>query len=250
MGKVFRYFIHLSFDGSKYHGWQIQVNALSVQETLNHALSVLLKESVNVVGCGRTDTGVHARNFYAHINIKQEIQDPAQLVYKLNKFLPEDIAIHAVFSVEDDFHARFSAIARTYQYFLHQVKNPFLKQYSYFYPFPLDIDKMNEAASLLFKYSDFTSFSKLHTDTKTNICHLYEAKWGKNENQLIFTISADRFLRNMVRSIVGTLLDIGRGKTGLNDMIRIIEQKNRSEAGISVPAHALFLHEVKYNTFP
>lgn len=242
-----RYFIQLSFDGTAYHGWQIQPNGASVQETLQKALSTLLRQPTEVVGAGRTDAGVHARMMVAHMDTSVEL-DCAQLVYKSNKLLPHDIAVQRIWPVEDDMHARFSATSRTYQYHIHTSKSPFLRHYSWQVTFPLDFDRMNEAANRLLQYEDFTSFSKVDTDTKTNLCHITEAHWRHvEEASWVFTITANRFLRNMVRAIVGTLVEVGRGRMTVDDFCQVIEQKNRCSAGESVPGHALFLTDVSYD---
>ncbi len=241
-----RYFVRLSYKGTAYHGWQIQPNAITVQETLQKAFSLLLKEDIAVIGAGRTDTGVHAINYFAHFELINGIDDLKQLVFKLNRFLKNDIAVHAVFPVKEDIHARFSAISRTYEYRIHRKKNPFLTDTSLYMYENLDFEAVNSAAKILFDYKDFTSFSKLHTDTKTNFCKIIRAEWIQRGEQYIFIIEADRFLRNMVRAITGTLLDVGRKKISENDFRKIIESKNRSAAGVSVPAHGLFLTEIKY----
>jgi tRNA pseudouridine38-40 synthase len=243
-----RYFIKLAFDGSVFHGWQSQHNAQSVQSVLNEALTVILKEPVTLTGAGRTDAGVHASEFYAHFSVQacypvHEIRD---LVYHLNGYLPDDIAIMDILPVRKDAHARFSATSRTYQYHITRRKDPFQKLFSYYYPGPLDVELMNKGALILKQNLDFTSFAKLPSETKTNICHVESAGWETKGHSLVFTITADRFLRNMVRAIVGTLIELGRGKITLEDLHRIIEEKNRSSAGYSVPASGLFLTEVKY----
>ena len=241
-----RFFITLSYDGTHYHGWQIQPNGDSVQQCLQEALSTLLRKPVEVVGAGRTDTGVHARMMVAHFDWEETI-DGKQLAYKLNKLLPGDIAVKEVRQVEDDMHARFSATSRTYHYFIHTCKDPFLQAYSWQIPFALDFEKMNEAAKVLLEYKDFTSFSKVNTDTKTNLCDLKEAFWEEVEpGQWRFTITANRFLRNMVRAIVGTLVEVGRGRISIEEMRHIIEAKDRCQAGESVPGKALFLVDIKY----
>lgn len=241
-----RFFITLSYDGTRYHGWQIQPNGDSVQQRLQEALSTLLRKPVEVVGAGRTDTGVHARMMVAHFDWEETI-DGKQLAYKLNKLLPGDIAVQEVRQVEDDMHARFSATSRTYHYFIHTRKDPFLQAYSWQIPFALDFEKMNEAAKVLPEYKDFTSFSKVNTDTKTNLCDLKEAFWEEVEpGQWRFTITANRFLRNMVRAIVGTLVEVGRGRISIEEMRHIIEAKDRCQAGESVPGKALFLVDIKY----
>ena len=241
-----RFFITLSYDGTRYHGWQIQPNGDSVQQRLQEALSTLLRKPVEVVGAGRTDTGVHARMMVAHFDWEETI-DGKQLAYKLNKLLPGDIAVKEVRQVENDMHARFSATSRTYHYFIHTCKDPFLQAYSWQIPFALDFEKMNEAAKVLLEYKDFTSFSKVNTDTKTNLCDLKEAFWEEVEpGQWRFTITANRFLRNMVRAIVGTLVEVGRGRISIEEMRHIIEAKDRCQAGESVPGKALFLVDIKY----
>lgn len=250
-----RYFIYLSYDGARYHGWQIQPNGISVQEVLGKALSTLLREPIEVTGAGRTDAGVNASLMVAHFDTTQETDE--QLAYRLNKFLPQDIAIHKIVPVKDDAHARFSAISRTYIYNIVTAKTPF-EPYAYRFPQPLDFDLMNEAAKTLFDYTDFTSFSKLHTDVKTNNCRIMHAQWTQVNSQRStlnpqlstskwqFTITADRFLRNMVRAIVGTLLDVGRGVLTIQQFREIIERKDRCSAGTSVPGNALFLADITY----
>jgi len=240
-----RYFLQCSYNGTRYHGWQIQPNAISVQEVLVKSLSTMLREDIAVVGAGRTDTGVHASFFILHFDSKNKnIQE--NFVYKLNSFLPHDIAVQKIRKVSDEAHARYGALSRTYNYFISTEKNPFNTELSYRYLKPLDLDKMNEAAQTLFDYIDFTSFSRLHTDVKTNNCKIYQAEWMTTEDQLIFTIKADRFLRNMVRAIVGTLLEVGRGKLSVNDFRKIIESKDRGAAGASAPAQGLFLVDIEY----
>lgn len=241
-----RYFAQLSFKGTAYHGWQIQPNALSVQEMIEKALSTILREEILVVGAGRTDTGVHASFYVLHFDVSEEIRDPQKLVHRLNSFLPADIAVHKVWQVPAEAHARFSAVSRTYHYSITAEKNPFQTETAFYYHGELDVDKMNEAAKILFEYHDFTSFSRLHTDVKTNNCKIFQAEWKREGNQLIFIIKADRFLRNMVRAIVGTLLEVGKGKLSAEDFRKIIEKKNRGEAGASAPAHGLFLADIEY----
>lgn len=239
-----RFFIYLSYDGARYHGWQIQPNGISVQEVLNKALSTLLREEIEVTGAGRTDAGVNASLMVAHFDTTKEMDK--NLSYKLNKFIPHDIAIHHIVPVNADAHARFSATSRTYHYFLITAKTPF-EPYAYRFPQPLDFDKMNEACKVLFDYIDFTSFSKLHTDVKTNNCHITHAEWTQvSPIKWQFTITADRFLRNMVRAIVGTLLDVGRGVITIQQFREIIEKKDRCSAGTSVPGNALFLADISY----
>ncbi|MBN2175541.1 MAG: tRNA pseudouridine(38-40) synthase TruA [Bacteroidales bacterium] len=243
-----RYFLSISFNGHNYNGWQIQKNALTVQEILNASVSRIFKHEINVVGCGRTDAGVHAKNFYAHFNLENELNPEKILNYikKLNGSLPWDIKVHDLIPVKPDAHARFDAIERTYRYFISYEKDPFFNDFAYFHYQNLDIETMNQAAKILKEYSDFTSFSKLHTQTKTNICDIKEAKWEIEGQLFIFTITADRFLRNMVRAIVGTMINIGKGKTTMEEFRKIMEAKNRSKAGYSVPAKGLFLTEIKY----
>ena len=244
-----RYFVKLSYKGTHFHGWQIQPNALTVQEVLQKAFSLLLKEDIAITGAGRTDAGVHAVNYTAHFETSEPVNNIPDLIYKLNSFLSSDIAIHEIFPVKEDVHARFSALSRTYEYRIHQKKNPFLRETSLYVYEKLDFTAMNSVAKILFEYNDFTSFSKLHTDTKTNLCKIIRAEWIDRNEQKVFIIEADRFLRNMVRAITGTLLDVGRGKINENDFRKIIESKNRSSAGASAPAHALFLTEIKYPEF-
>jgi len=243
-----RYFIKLSFDGTLYHGWQSQKNAISIQKVLSDALSMILREDVCLTGCGRTDSGVHAREYFAHLNLDKDLSKMqiSKLVFKLNSYLRKDIAIQAIFPVRPDAHARFSATLRTYKYYLSLKKDPFLVNQSYYHYGPVDMDLMNKGAQLIMKYSDFTSFSKVDSDTKTKICKITESGWERCDELLVFTISANRFLRNMVRAIVGTLLDLGTGKMGMKDLKLVIEAKNRCDAGDSVPAAGLFLEKVEY----
>lgn len=240
-----RYFIKLAYNGSLYHGWQIQPNAASVQETLNKALSVLLHSNISLMGAGRTDTGVHAREMYAHFDF-ETVFDIPKLIHKLNSYLPKDIVIYTIFLVNEEAHCRFDATKRTYEYHIHLFKDAFLHEQSWYVNQSLDIDLMNEAAQLLLNYTDFQCFSKVNTDVNTFDCSIYEAYWKKEDNKLIFTISANRFLRNMVRAIVGTLVNIGLHKINVADFIRIIESKNREKAGFSVPAHGLYLTKIVY----
>lgn len=241
-----RYFIELAYDGTNYHGWQIQPNGSSVQETLMKALATFLRQEVEVVGAGRTDAGVHARRMMAHFDIDREL-DGAQVTDKLNRLLPPDIAVYRVVPVKPNAHARFDATYRKYQYHVTTCKDPFSRQYAWRLFHPLDFEKMNEAAKTLFDYTDFTSFSKLHTDVKTNNCRIMHAEWTQvSDTEWVFTIQADRFLRNMVRAVVGTLVEVGRGKLSIDGFRRVIEQKDRCSAGSSVPGHALFLVDVGY----
>ena len=241
-----RYFITFSYDGTAYHGWQIQPHSVTVQEELQKALSTLMRKPMEVVGAGRTDTGVHARKMIAHFDTDTEVDCP-QLVYKLNKLLPKDIAVQQVEQVADDMHARFSAKSRTYHYYVHLDKNPFLRSYSWQVYGNPDFELMNRAARVLMEYKDFTSFSKVNTDTKTNDCTITEARWDRvGEDQWRFTVTANRFLRNMVRAIVGTLMEVGRGRMTIEQLRSVIEAKDRCRAGDSVPGNALFLVEVLY----
>jgi len=241
-----RYFLQISYNGTNYHGWQIQPNASSVQEVMEKALSTVLREEISVVGAGRTDTGVHASFYMLHFDSENENLQNENLVFRLNRFLPDDIAVQQIFPVKPDVHARYSAVSRTYKYFISTVKNPFETSTAYQYTLPLDVNKMNEVATVLFEYRDFSSFSKLHTDVKTNNCNIMLAEWRPEGDRIVFTIKADRFLRNMVRAIVGTLLEAGKGKLSKDGLRNIIEEKNRGKAGVSVPAHGLFLVDVEY----
>lgn len=240
-----RYFIEFSYNGADYFGYQIQPNQISVQEVLEKALSTILREEVKTTGAGRTDTGVHAKKIFAHFDIEQELS--ADLSKKLNALLPPSISINKIFKVEDELHARFSATYRTYEYHISLAKNPFSEGFAWqMWRKTLDIDKMNEACKILFEYEDFTSFSKLHTDVKTNLCKIYKAEWQQHGEDLVFTISANRFLRNMVRAIVGTMVEVGLGKLQPADLHQIIQSKYRNNAGASAPAHGLFLVDVGY----
>lgn len=244
-----RYFIHLCYDGTQYVGWQTQPNGVSIQAVLENGLTLLLREKIPLTGCGRTDAGVHAKDFYAHFDTLQSL-DPAQcetLCMRLNGLLPQDIRIFRIFKVQETAHARFDAVARTYEYHLSLHKNPFLRAYTLNILQPLDFNKMNLAGHLITKHNDFTSFSKLHTQTKTNLCKVTSAEWqAVDKEHWMFVITADRFLRNMVRAIVGTLLMIGKGKLPPEEIEAIIEKKDRCAAGTSVPAKALFLSKVDY----
>lgn len=247
-----RYFIYLAYDGARYHGWQIQPNGSSVQETLQDALSVVLRRPIAVTGAGRTDTGVHARVMIAHFDYEYEDDDRRMidgdwLTDKLNRLLPPDISVSRVVPVAQDAHARFDATSRTYHYYVHVGKSPFLRAYSCRLYKALDFERMNEAARTLFDYTDFTSFSKVNTDTKTNNCKIMKAEWVQvGEDEWRFEIRADRFLRNMVRAIVGTLVEVGRGKLTVQGFRDVIEGKNRCGAGESMPGNALFLVDVTY----
>lgn len=240
-----RYFIELSYNGKSYHGWQNQPNAISVQEVIENALSTLEGEPVSIVGAGRTDAGVHAKQMFAHFDTDREV-DCDILTYKLNAFLPKDVAIHRVFKVKPESHVRFDALSRTYLYRLSLDKNPFNFDSAYVMKKPLDLDMMNAASKFLLGHKDFQCFSKSNTDVKTYYCNIMEAQWERVDDELHFTIKADRFLRNMVRAIVGTLINVGLGKITLEDLKAIIISKNRSEAGYSVPAHGLYLTRIEY----
>lgn len=242
-----RYTLRLAYNGKQYFGWQVQPKQISVQEEIEKVLTKLNRmEKVAVVGCGRTDTGVHASDYLLHFDFN-EITDLRQFVYTLNKMLPNDIVIYNAEEVASDFHARFDATSRTYRYFIHLQKNCFHYEQSYYLNTSLDVKAMNEAAQFLIGKQDFTSFSKLHTDVKTNICTVQKAQWViTDENQLYFEITADRFLRNMVRAIVGTLLDVGTKKLTPMDIKRILREKDRGKASTSAPAHALFLWKIVY----
>jgi tRNA pseudouridine38-40 synthase len=244
-----RYFLKLAYNGENYFGWQIQSRHVSVQETLTKVVSLLLKENISIVGAGRTDRGVHAKDFYAHLDtsfIFTETNKSA-FIYRLNSFLPQDIVVYDILKVDEKAHARFDALSRTYRYYVTIGKNPFTRQFThhlFYYP---NIEQMNICCKKMMDYVDFTSFSKVHTQTHTNHCHIMQAQWMRDEmGLLVFEITSDRFLRNMVRAIVGTLLDVGRGRISVEDFCTIIEQKNRSKAGISVPANALFLEKIVY----
>ena len=242
-----RYFIELSFKGTLYHGWQLQPNAVTVQAEIERALQILTGEPVNTIGAGRTDTGVHASKYIVHFDSDHAL--PANhddFLYKMNAILPGDIAIHDIYPVKPDTHARYTAIYRTYTYRISRIKDPFNTEISWYYPMPLDVTAMNEASARLLTFDDFTSFSKLHSDVKTNSCQIFEAGWSERGFQLLFAIRANRFLRNMVRAIVGTMIEIGRGKMQPDGLDKIIEGKNRSLAGFSVPAHGLELTEIGY----
>ena len=243
-----RFFIWFSYDGTAYHGWQVQPQAHTVQAELQQALSVLLREPVEIVGAGRTDAGVHARQMSAHFDFSKPI-DCKQLAYKLNRLLPRDIAVDRVEEVDEKQHARFSAKWRTYHYYIHTGKSPFLRRYSCEIHYPLDFEVMNKAAEILMNYDDFGAFCKSHTDVKTTFCRVVEARWTRlpdSDEAWCFRITANRFLRNMVRAVVGTLIDVGRGRLTLDDFKRVVEGKKRTEAGESMPGNALFLEEIKY----
>lgn len=244
---MIRFFVEMAYNGTNYHGWQIQPNAITIQEKVEDALSKALGSKIEVVGAGRTDTGVHASYYVFHFDV--DIEDKIDTLYlteKLNRILPNDIVIYSIQHVDNDLHARFDAQNRTYYYYVSELRNPF-KLDTLFKPnYTLDFDKMNEAARVLFEYNDFTSFAKLHTDAKTNLCTIDVADWRKINNEWVFVITANRFLRNMVRAIVGTLLEVGKGKLSIEGFRNVIEQKSRAKAGTSAPAHALFLADIIY----
>ncbi|GAB5400586.1 MAG: tRNA pseudouridine(38-40) synthase TruA [Aureisphaera sp.] len=240
-----RYFIQLSYNGKNYHGWQIQPDAISVQEVLEKAISTLLRTETKVTGAGRTDTGVHAKQIFAHFDA-EKIADLTELKFRINSFLPKDIAVQDIFPVKEDAHARFQAVEREYEYVLVFQKDPFKQEFAYFVQRKPDMDLMNEAAHILLDYQDFQCFSRTKTDVKTYHCDIKSASWKETENQMVFTISADRFLRNMVRAIVGTLLEVGYGKMTLDDVHEVIKSKDRGRAGASAPAHGLYLTKVIY----
>lgn len=241
-----RYFMEIGYDGTNYHGWQKQPNAITVQETIETSLRTLLRENITVTGCGRTDTGVHANSFYLHFDVTCLIDSIEDFKHRINSFLPNDVAVYNIFPVNNDAHARFDAISRTYHYHIHTLKDPFLAGSSLLIHKQPDIDAMNTACTYLMQYTDFTSFSKLHTDTKTNICHIQHASWQQNNYRLTFKITADRFLRNMVRAIVGSMLRIGYGTEKPEHIKSVIEAHDRSAAGQSVPAHGLYLIKTEY----
>ncbi len=242
-----RYFLKLAYKGTAYHGWQVQENAHTVQEELNRKIGLLTGETVSLVGCGRTDTRVHAREFYAHFDVSVSLHFlEKDFVSKLNSFLSRDIVIFDLFPVPGDYHARFSAKQRTYKYYISKRKDPFERDFCLEYTAPLDVKAMQKATGYLMKFTDFTSFSKLHTQTLTNECHIKQAFWEDFGDKLVFTITADRFLRNMVRAIVGTLLEVGKGKMKPEEIEDVIKAKDRGKAGYSVPAKGLFLEKVEY----
>ncbi|MES2558433.1 MAG: tRNA pseudouridine(38-40) synthase TruA [Bacteroidota bacterium] len=240
-----RYLLRLAYKGTHYHGWQKQHNAISVQSVLEEKLSLIVGENIETLGCGRTDTGVHAKDFYAHFDSSQTL-DLNRIVYKLNQLLPDDIVAIELYKVATEFNARFDATFRTYEYWITQKPNPFLVEQAWYQYGKLDIEQMNAAAVLLVGKKDFQCFSKVHTQVDNFICDLTYAHWEVKEEKLVFTITANRFLRNMVRAIVGTLMEVGRGKLTLHDVEQILGSKNRSEAGQSVPAHGLFLTHIEY----
>ena len=241
-----RYLLELSYNGTNYHGWQIQPNSITVQAVIEKALSVMLNQKIHVVGAGRTDAGVHAAYFCLHFDSSNSIDDQKGFIYKLNSYLKSDIYVINILKVSDDFHARFDALARTYQYKLTIKKNPFLKDQAYYIRKNLDFSKMNLAALKLFNYTNFKCFSKSNTDVKTYNCTIKKAVWVYRDNCWFFEISANRFLRNMVRAIVGTLIEIGEGKKEVEYFDYVIRNQKRELAGYSVPAHGLYLVDILY----
>ncbi|MBR4843202.1 MAG: tRNA pseudouridine(38-40) synthase TruA [Bacteroidaceae bacterium] len=241
-----RYFADIEFDGTDYSGWQIQQHSPSVQQTIEDALALFLRQKVDVTGAGRTDAGVHASQMIAHFDL-EESQDCEWMKHKLNGILPSDIAVHRIYPVRADAHARFDAISRTYKYYVTSAKSAFLRNYSWYLLNEPDFKLMNQSAELLLSTVDFTSFSKLHTDTRTNDCHVTEASWERlSDDRWVFTITADRFLRNMVRAIVGTLMEVGRHRMTIEEFSRVIIKRDRCSAGDSAPAQGLFLHKIEY----
>lgn len=239
-----RYFLELAYQGAAYHGWQRQPNAISVQEKVEASLATLIRKPIEVVGAGRTDTGVHAKQLFAHFDTETELDQ--EFVFKMNSLLPKDIAVRSIRKVQAEAHARFDALSRSYEYHIVLEKDPFSLGSAYFVKRELEVEKMNRAAKILMEYSNFQCFSRSRTDVKTYNCKIAHAYWEEKENGLIFHIRADRFLRNMVRAIVGTLLEIGLGKMEVDDLRGVIESRSRSEAGASVPAHGLYLTQVEY----
>jgi tRNA pseudouridine38-40 synthase len=241
-----RFFIYFSYKGTAYHGWQVQPNGISVQEVLTHAMSTILRTPVDLVGAGRTDAGVHARLMVAHFDVEMTLPTGFDIVAKLNSFLPKDIAIDKIVAVIPQAHARFDALSRRYEYHIVSKKNVFSNDLATKLSSSLNFDQMNQAAACLIDFRDFTSFSKVHTDALTNNCNITMARWTQVGEEWIFTIQADRFLRNMVRAIVGTLLEVGRGKMSVNEFRAVIEAQDRCKAGTSVPAHGLYLVDIQY----
>jgi tRNA pseudouridine38-40 synthase len=242
-----RYFLELAYNGTAYHGWQIQNNAVSVQEKINNALSTLCRTEIETIGCGRTDTGVHAKQLFAHFDVSTDIDVlSSRFLHSANAMLPYDIVVKRFVKVENDAHARFDATLRSYEYHIHFLKDPFLHNRSWLLRDEPDISLMNKAAQILMEYRDFSCFSKSNTQTFTNNCIITRAEWIKTDNGIIFHISADRFLRNMVRAIVGTLIRIGKNELRVEEIRNVIASKDRSNAGESVPACGLYLTEVKY----
>lgn len=242
-----RYFLRLSYNGAPFCGWQRQPNAVSVQQTIEEALQTVFRSPIPIVGAGRTDTGVHAACMYAHFDLPTPLKDKGNIIKSLNHLCGKNIAIYSLIEVDDNAHARFDAISRTYKYYISHRKNPFNSALTWYINSPLDYEKMNQAARLLLEIDDFTSFAKLHSDAKTNICDVREAYWRAEKDDVhVFTITADRFLRNMVRAVVGTLIEVGRGKMDIDRFKAVIQERDRCAAGMSVPAHGLFLYNIVY----
>jgi tRNA pseudouridine38-40 synthase len=239
-----RYFIELSYDGTPFVGWQRQPSGDSVQSCLEDALSILFRKPLSIVGAGRTDAGVHAHQLFAHVDLDEHVDQ--DLTFRLNKLLPKEIAVRNIIAVAQDAHARFEAVSRSYRYHITTQKNPFLQKRSYQFAKPLDLDLMNQAAKILIDHEDFKCFSKSKTDVKTYVCDIQQVHWQQNGSELVFFIQANRFLRNMVRAIVGTLIEVGLRKISISDFEAIIESRDRSQAGYSVPAHGLYLEKVNY----
>lgn len=241
-----RYSVEIQYDGTHYHGWQVQPNAVTVQEVITKELEKILPDKkVDIVGCGRTDTGVHASQYFFHFDTVNEI-DESIISFKLNHMLPDDISVKHIKQVSDDWHARFTAKKRTYHYFINFEKDPFDRFHSYYFTKELDLEAMNEACQELKKHRDFTSFSKVNTDTMTNDCDIFEVGWKIEDTKIVFTVTANRFLRNMVRAIVGTMLEVGTHKLSIEDFNEVIKAKDRGRAGKSVPGHGLFLAKIEY----
>ncbi|NTV85083.1 MAG: tRNA pseudouridine(38-40) synthase TruA [Bacteroidales bacterium] len=245
---AYRYFIKLAYNGTRYHGWQIQDNALTVQQEITDAVRLMWMKDFKMIGCGRTDTGVHAAEFFAHFDLEEEKnrEELDDLAFRLNRYLPEDIVIFSIFPVPAKLHSRYDAISRTYEYHIHTFKDPFLNHTSWFLQQQLDIELMNRGGEVLKEYEDFTSFSKFNEKRKTNLCTIFNAEWEKDEHRLTFRITANRFLHDMVRAIVGTMINLGRHKISIEDFRLIIERKDRCSAGESVPAKGLYLTRIEY----
>jgi tRNA pseudouridine38-40 synthase len=239
-----RYFVELSYDGTPFVGWQRQPAGDSVQSCLEDALSILFRKPLSIVGAGRTDAGVHAHQLFAHVDLDEHVDQ--DLTFRLNKLLPKEIAVRNIIAVTQDAHARFDAVSRIYRYHITTQKNPFLQKRSYQFAKPLDLDLMNQAAKILIDHKNFKCFSKSKTDVKTYVCDIQQVHWQQNGSELVFFIQANRFLRNMVRAIVGTLIEVGLRKISISDFEAIIESRDRSQAGYSVPAHGLYLEKVNY----
>ncbi len=243
---MIRYFVELAYDGTSYHGWQIQQNAHTVQAELEKVFSLIFSQKLKITGAGRTDTGVHAEHFVAHFELQNPIENIEKYIFKLNRFLPEDIVIYKIYKVNENAHSRFSATKRRYRYRIVRHKSPFKNKYSHHVFGNLNVELMQEAADILLQYDDFTSFSRLHSNTNNNICQIFSAEFHQQNDMLYFEIEANRFLRNMVRAIMGTLLDVGQNKIQVQDIHSIIKAKNRSIAGASAPAKGLSLIKIEY----